>query len=423
MIRLRNFLFLTVTLCISIPLLSQSVEGLKKKKEKIYKELKLSNNILKETRNNKQSSVKELKLLKEQLKTREELVNTLKDELSITDTSIVRLASEIEVKQQELDLQKEEYAKMIRYAYTNRSKHNVWLFLFSANTFNDAFRRIQYIRQYNRYRITQVEKIEVQKDTINSKIEALEEKKTQKSIIIEEETLATEQLEKERIEKNKLLEDLQKKEEKLNDEITQKQISLASLENEITSIIQKNIKEQERKRKAKEAVKAAEKVLTAKNEPKTKTSAPTITKKSTSSPSKLSSGFSNNKGRLPWPVDGIITGNFGKGRHSEASAVEINNTGIDISTTKGSKVKVVFEGEVTNIIYSPVFQSAVIVKHGKYFSVYSNLENVFVSKGEKVNTNQVIGTVSSSNDGKTEMHFEVWNGINKLNPSRWLARK
>ncbi len=401
-------------LLLGATLQAQNVKGLESKKSKLYKEIKLSTQLLKETRNAQETSVNELKLLKEQLKSREELLSTLTEQLENVQSNIVELDEDIKEKEDELEAQKQEYAKLIRYAYKNRTKQSMLWFLFSAQSFNDAYKRIQYIRQYNNYRIQQVALIKEQQDTIAIKIAELELEKNKKADILQEETEARNQIVQEKQEKDLILYELKQKEQKLNDEIETKKVAIESLEREIRSIIKANLA-----KKNETPPKSTSKTATA-----AKKKSPDVALSKTPEVKKLSANFSQNKGKLPWPVEeGIITGRFGKHRHSEASNVQVENPGIDIATKKGSKVRVVFEGVVTNILYNPIFKSAVIVKHGTFFSVYSNLENVTVAKGDQVNSKQVIGEASTNQNGKTEVHFEVWEETNKLNPSRWLAKK
>ncbi len=428
---LKNITFTTIILCIffcaSLNVLAQSdVKKLEKKKEQLNEELKLTNQLLKETSSERKNSLNELTILEEQLTTREELLKTLKKQVVLVDDNIVRLQKDIEVKKKELEAEKKEYAKMINYAYRSRGSNSLLVFLLASESFNDAYRRLRYIKEYNDYRVNQVGKIQAQTDSVEAKINTLNEEKIEKENLAKEEEITKDKLLKEKKIKSVIVFDLQQKESELEDELDQKQVALSSLESEITSIIEAALKKKKAEEVAAEKAAIAAKRKAEKAAKKSKKSTPpkpAEVAKKTPEVDKLSTSFASNKGKLPWPVSqGIITGKFGTSEHSSVSNVKINNTGIDISTKKNSEVRAVFDGEVTNIIFSPVFQNAIIVKHGNYFSVYSNLKTVSVSKGEQIKTKQVIGTVSTA-AGKTEVHFEIWKETTKLNPAYWLAKR
>jgi len=417
----RACLYLLFIFCSFSLVAQKAVKTLEKKKEKLNNELNLTSQLLKEIASKKTNSVNELRILEEQVETREELVKTLNEQLVLVEKKIDGLQEEVKVKEKSLDAEKEEYAEMIRYAYKSRSNNNMLIFLMSADSFNDAYRRLRYIKEYNDYRVTQVNLIAAQKDTLDNKIKELHDERGQKTQIVEETAQEKNKLLAEKKLKSAIVNELESKESELAIEVEVKQIAINSLESEITSIIEAEIKKQKAKEKA--ARKAREKKERAATKKTSKTTAkapPKITK--TPESVTLSNNFASNKGKLPWPVSqGVITGKFGKSQH-KVKGISVNNTGIDISTKKNSEVRAVFDGEVTTIIYSPVFQNAIIVKHGDYFSVYSNVKDVQVSKGDKIKTKDVLGSVSS-NDGKTEVHFEIWKATTKMNPVLWIAKK
>jgi len=427
---LKNITFTTIIcllFCVSINVFAQSdVKKLEKKKESLNKELKLTNQLLKETSSEKKNSLNELTILEEQLSTREELLQTLKKQVVLVDKNIGKLQIDIEVKKQKLDAEKKEYAKMINYAYRSRGSNSLLVFLLASESFNDAYRRLRYLKEYNDYRVEQVGRIQSQADSVQVKIETLNQERIEKENLAQEAESTTEKLIKEKKIKSVIVFDLQQKESELENELEQKQVALGSLENEITSIIEEALKKKKTEEAAaKKAAAAAERKAkaAAKKSNKKAPPKPADVAKKTPEADKLSTSFASNKGKLPWPVtQGIITGKFGTSEHSSVSNIKINNTGIDISTKKNADVRAVFEGEVMNIIFSPVFQNAIIVKHGNYFSVYSNLETVSVSKGNQIETKQVIGSVNTT-DGKTEVHFEIWKETTKLNPAYWLAKR
>lgn len=389
----------------------------------MYDELNYKNEVLKDTRVDKQSSVSELKILKNQLKTQEELVKTIKQQIGQSDTRIEELSVSIAQKEADIVREQEEYAKMVRHAYNNRGSQQFLVFLLSAETFNDAFRRLQYIRKYNAYRLEKVANIENQKKELDEEQAVLIAEKETREAALEEQAQAQQRLLKDQKEKSRIVDDLQSQEKRLEQEVDQKRVAIASLEEQIKSIIRANTQPKTAtKPKATSKPSAKEPTKTSKPVETKPTSKPKVTK--TPEVAKLSSSFSNNKGKLPWPVEnGVITSYFGEQSHSEISSLKIDNAGIDIATKKGSKAKAVFPGKVRSVLFSPIFQSAIIVQHGDYYTVYSNIEVVEVEKGQEIKRGDKIGTVYTNKNGVTEVHFEVYKADVNLNPYSWLKRK
>lgn len=384
-----------------------NVKKLERKKVKLKEDLKLTSKMLKEVAKKKKNSLGELTILNRQLDSRNKLIRTLQDEQSELVGEIEENENEILVLQEELTETRKDYAKLVREAYKNKSKQSLLLFLFSAESFNDAYRRFKYVRYYNDYRSMQANKIRQTQEDIQQKIGGLELQREKLEEVIAAEDEQNQRLLAEKKKKDSMVSNLKKEEKTLQTDLDRKRISIEQLDSEIRDIIQKEIA-------------AANAAAASTNAPK----AAPGTFAETPAAKALSSSFSKNKGKLPWPVKkGVITGKFGKNRHWEASNVEINNSGIDISAPQGSEVRVVFDGVVSQIIFSPSFQSAVIIKHGSYFTVYSNLASVNVSKGESVSTNEVIGIVSTDGaTGRSEVHFEVWKATTKMNPQSWIKR-
>lgn len=393
-------------LFLSFGVLAQSVETLEKKKTRLKADLKLTSKMLKEVAREKKSSLGELSILNKQLENRNKLIGTLQQEKGLLQEEIDDNHYELEVLGELLEETKQDYGKLVREAYKNKSQQSLLLFLFSSESFNDAYRRLKYVRYYNNYRSQQLDKIKDTQEEIATKNGALEIQKNKLEEVIQAEAQQNDKLLAEKKKKNTMVSSLKKKEKVLQKDVDKKKTAISSLDAEIRSIIQREI--------------AASNAKANPGAPKNTTS----TFAETPEAKALSSSFAKNKGKLPWPVKkGVITGKFGKNRHWEASNVEINNSGIDISAPQGSEVRAVFDGTVSQIIFSASFQSAVIIKHGSYFTVYSNLASVSVSKGEKVSTNQSIGIVSTDGaTGRSEVHFEIWKATSKQNPQSWIKR-
>jgi septal ring factor EnvC (AmiA/AmiB activator) len=258
--------------------------------------------------------------------------------------------------------------------------------------------------------------IEETKQALSNKVEDLKAKKAERMKLLNAEIEQRTELSEEKQEQNKIAQELKKKEKQLNEEIKNKQATAEKLNKKIEEIIKKEIEA---------AKKKAEAEAKAKNKP-----APATGTKGTSSLSytpeaaKLSADFKSNQGKLPWPVEkGIITRGFGQQQHPVLKSVIINNNGVDIKTEKAAKARSIFEGSVVSVITVPGMQKAVMIRHGEFFSVYSNLDEVFVKAGDKVTTKQELGIIhTNEEEDKTEVHFELWRGTEKMNPTGWISK-
>lgn len=381
----------------------QSKKDLQKKKKELQKEISYTNKLLNETRKSKQLSMDELLQLKRKIESRNALVNTIRKEIELLTDEIANQKEVIVSLEKDLENLKKEYAKMIYYAYKNRSGYNRLMFIFSAEDFNQAYLRLKYLQQYGEFRKKQAELILQTKEALAGRIGQLEAKVDQKRFLIDEQKTEQEKLNIERQDQEKAVSKLQQQEDKLRADLRKKKQAARKLDDAIKRIIAEEI------RKAREAAK--------KNGNSTK-GFPL-----TPEALKLSNSFAANKGKLPWPVEqGVITGRFGKHPHPVLKEVIMNNNGIDISTTKNAVARSVFDGEVTSVVIIPGEGKAVFVRHGAYLSVYTYLTEVYVKKGDKVVTKQELGKLVSDG-GKTSLHLEIWKGTTKLNPEYWIYRR
>jgi len=312
----------------------------------------------------------------------------------------------------ELQKMKDEYARMIYFAYKNLNIYNRIMFIFAAEDFNQAFHRLRYYQQYGSYRRTQAEIIRKTQMELTEKIRILEETKSQKAALAQSKEKEKIRLMGEKETKDKTIQDLNKKEKQLAATLKEKQEAAKKLQKEIEKIIAEEIKASELR--ARNEAKAA-------NKPKTTVTDTKIML--TPVELELSSSFSANKGRLPWPSEkGIITGVFGEHPHPVLKYVKVKNNGIDITTEEGASVRSVFAGKVSRVMSFPNMNKVVIVRHGEYLTVYSNLDEVSVEDGQEISTMQTIGKVHTSpDDSKTEFHFEIWLGKTIQNPQEWLS--
>ncbi len=391
--RLIKYILIILVFLPSI-LFAQSTERnkLEKERKKLEKEIKYIHGLLSENSGNKTATISELKTIEKKIYKRERLIKTIVKEIKLLDKQILQKKEIIHALQIDINSIKKEYAAMIVKAYQYQNDYNKLLFIFSAESFNDLYTRIKYMEKYTEYRKQQADLILKTQEDIKKRILALNEKRKEKRKLLEGQALNKKSLKYEVNKKNTLLTSLKKKESSLKKQLNKKK---------------------ERNKKLKKAIKSIiEKALLAKRNINFK----------------LSADFKKNKGKLPWPVEkGIIIGKYGRQQHPVYN-IFTNNNGVDIKTTKGSKVRAIFNGKVSNIIFSPSFQNAVLINHGEYFTVYSNLSEVFVKKGQELKTKDFIGLVyTDAEKGKTEAHLEIWLGSNNetstMNPEHWLFKQ
>jgi septal ring factor EnvC (AmiA/AmiB activator) len=405
---------------------------LKRRKKSLTREIELLNRSLRKTSNNKSLSLKQINALNAQIRLREEKINTINSEINLLDNQISDNTHTVYTLQGQLTTLKKEYAGMVNFAYKNQNAYNKLMFVFASQSFNQAYKRLKYLSQFTRYRKKQAEYIQKTKNLLQIKIVQLDHNKKEKSNLLEDEKDEKETLGKEKEKQSVVLNKLSKQEQELARQLAKKKKESARLNRAIQNAIGREIEAARKKEAARIAAAAARARAKAKANSGSKTPVTTKAKVATVSKgsavlaatpetAKLSSSFLGNRGHLPWPVaSGSIV--EGYGRHSYGVNVTIENNGIDIKTGKGAAVRAIYSGQVTTV-QDIGGNFAVLIRHGEYFTVYSNLRTVSVSKGQKIDTKQSIGTVSTdSSDGTTQLHFEIRKGASPLNPSSWLAR-
>jgi murein hydrolase activator len=391
---------------------------LQQTKKQLELEIRYTTELLEKTQKNKQTSLNKLQLLAKQIRDRQALINTINTQLNDVQVQIAVENIQIERMTKQLQDMKAEYARMIYYAYRTMNGHNKLMFIFSARDFNQAYQRMKYYQQYSSYRRSQVAKIESTKRAINNHRQELEGVKNQKLTLVQSQQAEKQKLDREKTEKTAAVKEFSSKEKQLMTTLKTKQQTAQKLENEIQKLIADDIKASE-ERSRKKAPKANKPVTNAKPaQPGTQMEFTPVEKE-------LSSSFSANKGRLPWPCDrGFISGSFGEHPHPVLEHVKVKNNGIDIMTGEESAVKAVFKGRVSRVLSFPNLNHVVIIRHGDYLTVYSNLDEVRVREGQEISARQAIGKVHTNpDDQKSELHFELWRGKVIQNPEVWLAGK
>ncbi|MCU0361255.1 MAG: peptidoglycan DD-metalloendopeptidase family protein [Bacteroidia bacterium] len=414
-----------------------SKKELENRKKRINEEINQINSMLKATKASKKNSLGTLMTINVKLEKRQELINTINAEIRVLNKDILANESESEKLKKSLDKLKKEYARMILVAQRNQDAYSSLMFIFAADDFNQAYARLKYLQQYSGFRKKQAAEIIQTQNELEVKINTLKLQRDEKNELLKNEQSEKKNLDKERNEQEGVLTELKKKEKELKASLEKKKQNSIELQLAIKRMMAEEIK-----RKADEA--ARELAAKAKKEkeeeerlkPKKGSGStppppkePVKTNVSDSKPVlnnealALGSEFSGNRGRLPWPVDkGVICETYGEHEHPAIKGFMMFNSGVEICTAKGAQARAVFEGEVTGIAISPTGGKLVIIRHGEYLSVYSNIGEVFVKTGQKVKVKEVIGTVMyDEEEDKTSMNLQIWKGQKTMDPSAWLS--
>jgi len=460
--RLYNFLIIFF-LSIGIMAHAQPTSNrsdLEKRRANLLDEIANTQSQLEATKKDKKATMGQLNALMAKLKTRQKLIDNINSELDKINGSITTSASEIQTLNKNLATLKMAYAQSIRYAYKHRVNQNMIAFLFSAKDFNDAIRRMQYLRKYREYRKEQAEKIRVTQAKLTHQITALNTQKNEKGKLLQAEEVQKNQIQTETQQTNQVVQELKGREKELMTQIQANQRTAKKLESAIKDMIRREI-EAARKKAADEALakkRADEEAARRRNlaatnnggavvnnnagtkptttNPPTASKPPaTVTTTETERPSyklsltpevqNLSNSFAASKGRLPWPVEkGFISSYFGKHPHPLFPNVTIDNNGIDITTDPGASVRAVFSGTVSKV--TNISGTMVMINHGEFFSIYTNLSGANVREGDKVSAKQVIGRAGRNDEGDNMVNFQIWkivgNSSVPVDPSGWIAR-
>ncbi len=423
------FIVLAMVLCAS----AQTKEELQKKEQDLQKEITDLNRSLNETQNNKKLSLKQLAIIKKKINKREELVNSINRQVRQMDETIFTNERDIYRLRKELDTLKVKYSKSIVFAYKNRGSYEYLNFLFSAGSFNDAIKRITYLRSYRQNRETQANTIIKSDQLLQEKITLLSTNKKERLTALQTQSEQLKVLQADKKEQDQVVNDLKGREKELARQINDKEKQRLKTQQAFNAIIRRAIEDAKKKDAARQAdvtakntapvVKPGKSALS--NEPITGVAATGRDRaysplESTPEGKEMSINFENNRGRLPWPVaTGVVTAH--KGIEKIAGTKLTRQTdGIEISLPVGTTVrsvadgKVVFAGEVSG-------EEAVVLQHGKYFTSYSNLSSTSVTKDQEVKAGSVLGKSGTSIDGEGIMIFSIMNdkGVQQ-NPESWL---
>ncbi|GHT35767.1 peptidase M23 [Bacteroidia bacterium] len=415
--KLINILILLFFLGSTAGAQTKAIDKLKVEQKKTMERLAETSRMLEQNAKSTKSSLARLTMLTRQIADRQLLISQINEEIVLTDKEITRLNKEIGEKNAELEKVKQEYAELIYHTYLKRNSHDKLMFVLSAKTFSQSYRRLRYLQEFSDYRKTQAQQIEALTIELGNKLVQLDHSKKEKERALRKREQESKQLEAEKQNQQTVIEELKKDESDLRAKLREQQRQMDNLNNKIAKLIA----DEERKAREKAAREKA-KSAAAKGKAGSQVSGEyTMTKEE-----KLIAGnFEKNKGRLLWPVEkGMMSGKFGTQPHPVLQYVTVNNKGIYIDTERNADARAVFEGVVTQRFTVPGNNNAVIVKHGNYRTVYSNLTEIYVNEGDKVTAKQKIGKIYTDTEAgnKTTLYFMVWKDTNLQNPELFLAK-
>ena len=389
----RNILILIVAALALLPAYGESVKELQNKQKKLQQEIEQTNKMLNQTKKDEKATLNKLQLLGKNIQNQKQLIRTLDNEIVALNEQMNELSMTRDSLQKILEGYKNDYATMVRQSHFARVQQSPLLFLLSSDSFQQLARRARYLQEFAHYRQQQVKRIENTQAEIDIQNDLLQANKNDKQTALSSRKREQENLKRDERKQQNMLNQLKSKEKNLTKQINQKQKKVNELNRKIDEMVRK------------QAEKASKTTLTKEQQ-------------------LIAGGFEANKGRLPWPVEkGMISGHFGKQQHPVYAQVIMDNKGIYLQTVAGAKARAVYKGEVTSC-FMVGGTYAVIVQHGNYRTVYSNLSQLNVKQGDMVETKQTVGTIFTDpeQDQKTELYFQVYKDRDIQNPELWIAR-
>jgi len=408
-------------------------EKLEKRKAQIQQEIKDNEKLLQSVKKKEKSAVSVVIVQANKIKLKEKLINTTERQARLLSNDIYINQLKINKLNRELVVLKEDYAEMIVKSYKSRSEQSRAMFILSSNSFLQAYKRAQYMKQYTGYRKMQGDEIKSKSNQLTDYNEKLGVQKSAKQKLIQENEKERLALLKAKQEQDKLVKLIKKDKNKIAADIKKKQQEARAIDRQIDRIIREAIAEANRKAALEKAMRKAEaeaKAGDTKEEIKTRakaivSSAPAVSSSKivlTPEEKILADNFKSNRGKLPWPVEkGFVSLPYGDQQHPQFPTLRVHNSGVEITTDQGSSARSVFAGEVTSVMVLSPVNKAVMIQHGDYFTVYQNLSSVNVSKGDKVSTKQSIGRVRTNGEtGRTVLKFTISQNTSYDNPASWI---
>ena len=384
---------LIISIFCMLPMLLQAQDraDLERQQKELQNKIAYTNELLTKISDRQKQSISSLQLVKDQIQARSELINNYtKELLEIKNDQVSTEAQIVEIKKQMAHLSNS-YQEMLRDSYRAKLLDNKWLFLLSAASFNQLFKRWQYLRQINKFWRAKLEAMTNQQQQLEKRQKELTDLVVEKDALIAESIGEQKKLESDRRKYDQIARDLASEEHQLRADLKDQQQAREKLRNAIANIIAK-----------------------------VSSDASSADLPSTPAMTKLARSFESNRGKLPWPVrKGIIVRSFGQQKHPTLRNVTVNNNGVDIKTESGAPIHAIFDGTVVGHQYIPGYDHMLILAHGSFYTVYSYLKEIDVSKGTTIHSDQILG-VAREQDGIGEVHLEIWHGKELLDPKDWL---
>ena len=388
---------------------SAKQKELEEKRQAILEEIRQINSLLFKTQGEKKSVLNEVEDLDQRISARENLSRVTNQQANLLTREINDNLKKMDQLRDELQELKDDYAAMIRKSYKSKSEQSRIMFLLSSDNFLQAYKRLDYMKQYTKHRKKQGESIKAKTEQLQILNTSLIEQKNEKQLLIEENKIEKGRLLKEKKDQEALIASLRKDEGRFASQIRSKQREADAIDRQIEALIKAAIAESNKKTSGSSA---------------TTSRGTSATFALTAEAKALAASFNNNKGKLPWPVEkGVVVKKYDKQRHPQLPNVTTFNSGVEIATERNAKARAVFSGTVLEIQQLKGANKAVYVRHGNYITIYNNLSNIQVKKGDKVTTKQVLGTVvTNNNSGKTIVKFLIYQNSKRMNPADWIYR-
>jgi len=394
---MKRYFFILVLAILSVNAAAQSREDLEKEKAQTLREIQVSKELLEQTTAKKQNSMRRVTVLNRGIKSRESLITTIGSEIGATEEEMDEIEIEIRRIENSIRKGKEEYARIVYSIYKSHTDYDKLMYLLASESINQFYQRVKYMRYLTSYREMKILELESLKSELENKNLELSEVRDLKVSLLGQKENENRTLARERNQRSNLIQTLAQDERRLRRKLAENE----RIRKEIEAEIRKAIEEEARKRNSKDlySTLTPEQKLTGRN-------------------------FSQNKGKLPWPVNrGVVTAEFGLIAHPVLRGVKIQNNGIDLSSSPGTKARAVFEGEVTKIVAILGANYTVLVMHGEYLSVYQNVIDLKVKAGDKLSVKQEIGTIyTNQEENMAVLHFQVWKGKEILDPELWISK-
>ncbi len=382
---------LHILLFLFIPFLSftQTLEELQERREKTEKEIKLATSLLTQTEQERVSTVEQLNLLKNQISLRKKLIADINKQIELKEKQINEKSIEVDELNTSLQNLRTEYAALIEFAWKNRKDMHILMFIFASEDFNQAYRRLRFYQQFIRFREKQGREIIRTQNRISNELAALDEARNELENVMSSKSDEIDKLNSQENRYSRSVSKLKQKERQIRQQLQERKKAMESLNKEISKLIAEEAKR---------------------------------TKVRDARYIELSEGFSGNKGKLPWPTaEGLIVSDFGEHDHPVIKGVKIKNNGVDIRTQANADVKAIYDGVVKKIVSIPGSNIAVIIRHGDFLTVYSNLSQVSVRIDQRIKTEQKIGEAyTDAQEGRGMINLQIWHESKIQNPKDWI---